>query len=129
MVAAFNGIFPLWWNTRTNKKHYCSLCSQCENTFVALEFNLHKCVIQKQVAKIDVDKSAPVKRAFMPKLQRKYDVSPDDIKDLSDAPQRRKKTTDVEFVKSYTNNTLLKRKSEAKNANSSKRMKTNSSIN
>ena len=66
----------------------------------------------------------------MPKLQGKYCVSPDSIKGLPDAPQRRKKITDEGFVKtSYTNNTLLERKSEAKNGNSSKRMKKNASRN
>ena len=49
------------------------------------------------------------------------------IKGLPDAPQRRKKITDEGFVKtSYTNNTFLKRKSEAKNGNNSKKVKRNS---
>ena len=129
VAAAFKGIFPLWWNIRTNKKHFCSQCSQCENTFVAFEFNLHKCVLEGQVAKIDIEKPAPVKRAFMPKIQRKS-VSPNSISSLSDAPPRRKLVTDAKFVKTnYTSNLLLKRKSEAKNGNSSKRMKKTSSRN
>ena len=66
----------------------------------------------------------------MPKLKGKYYVSAESIKDLPDAPQRRKKIRDEGFVKtSYTNNTFLKRKSEAKNGNSSKKVKMNSSRN
>ena len=66
----------------------------------------------------------------MPELKGKYYVSAESIKDLPDAPKRRKKITDEGFVKtSYTNNTFLKRKSEAKNGNSSKKVKKNSSRN
>ena len=112
MAAAFKGDFPLWWNIRTNKKHFCSQFSQCENTFVAFEFNLHKCVLDGIVAKIDIDKPAPVKRAFMPKIKRKS-VSPNSIDTLPDAPSRRKFLTDAKFVKTnYTGKLLLKRKSD-----------------
>ena len=115
MGAAFKGDYPLWWNTRTNKKHFSSQCTLCENKFVACDFNLHQCVINGTVAEIDMDRAAPVKRAFMPKIKRES-VSHIPIDTLPDAPSRRKFLTDAKFVKTnYAGKLLLKRKSDIKN--------------
>ena len=62
--AAFQGDFPLWWNPVTNKKHFSSLCTACDNTFVACDFNLHQCVTNGIVAKIDVNRVPPVKTSL-----------------------------------------------------------------
>ena len=130
VLLSFNGKIPSWWNTKTNKRHYTSLCLVCNITFVALDYNLHQCVLRKQVAEIDVDKPARVKRADVPELKEKYYVSAESIKDLPDAPRRRKKTTDEGFVQTtYTNHSFLKRKIEANNGNSSKKVKRNSTRN
>ena len=104
--AAFKGDYPLWWNNRTNKKHYSSQCSLCENTFVACDFNLHKCVIDGTVAEIYKDRPATVKRAFMPKIKRES-VSHIPIDTLPDAPSRRKFLTDAKFVKTNYTGKLL----------------------
>ena len=58
VLLSFNEKIPSWWNTKTNKRHYTSLCLVCKITFVALDYNLHHCVLWKQVAEIDVDRPA-----------------------------------------------------------------------
>ena len=88
VFLSFNGKIPSWWNTKTNKRHYTSLCLVCNITFVALDYNLHHCVLCKQVDEIDVDRPARVRRADVPELKEKYYVSAESIKDLPDASRR-----------------------------------------
>ena len=125
MGAAFEGDYPLWWNTTMNNKHFSSQCTVCDNTFVAYDFNLHQCVMNGTVAKIDMDRAPPVKRAPMPKIKRES-VAHIPIETLSDAPSRRRFVKDSKFMKmNYACRNLFKRKSDMKNGKYSKRMKKN----
>ena len=79
--------------------------------------------MSKQVDEIYVDRPARVRCADVPELKEKYYVPAESIKDLPDVRQRRKRTTDEGFVQiTYTNNSLLTRKIEENNGNSSKKV-------